>query len=100
MSRPRAQGVVGFGIVGGLLLIPAPAAIGGEPEVRRPRVAPAQVPLRLDEAILQALAANPATAPYPFTTEVRGGRIILRGRVGTKLIHDTAVQIATAITPS
>jgi BON domain len=46
--------------------------------------------------LLQALAADPVTAPYHFSTEWVGGRVVLRGRVGTKQVHDEAVQIAIA----
>ena len=66
----------------------APAASGSSqsPAVR----SPSQLEIRL----LQALQANPATAPYPFSTEPRGSKILLRGRVGAKIVHDVAVRMA------
>jgi osmotically-inducible protein OsmY len=48
------------------------------------------------ETLLKALAANPVTAPYRFTARVDRGRVVLSGRVGTKAIHDVAVQVAIA----
>lgn len=50
--------------------------------------------------ILQALQSNPITAPYRFGVIERGGRPVLVGRVGTKVVHDVAVQIATSVVPS
>jgi osmotically-inducible protein OsmY len=50
--------------------------------------------------ILQALQSDPITAPYQFGVTQRGGRPVLVGRVGTKVVHDVAVQIATSIVPS
>jgi len=47
--------------------------------------------------LLRSLAANPVTAPYGFSTEVRGRQVALRGRVGTKQIHDVAIQTAIAL---
>lgn len=50
--------------------------------------------------ILQALQSDPITAPYRFGVIHQGGRLILVGRVGTKVVHDVAVQIATSLVPS
>ena len=46
--------------------------------------------------LLHALQANPLTAPYRFATEPRGNKIALVGRVGSKRVHDAAIQIAIA----
>lgn len=50
-----------------------------------------------DVALLRALQANPATSIYAFATERRGSKIALKGRVGTKLAHDAAIQTAIAM---
>src|SRR4051794_33578493 len=47
--------------------------------------------------LLRSLAANPATAVYSFSTERRGVKVALRGRVGTKFAHDAAIQTAIAL---
>ncbi len=50
------------------------------------------------EAIVQnAMRANPVTAPYPIIATWRDGKVVLSGRVGTKLIHDAAVRMAIDI---
>ncbi len=46
--------------------------------------------------MLQALRAHPLTAPYPIMTRVSKGAVVLSGRVGTKAVHDVAVQLAIA----
>ena len=50
--------------------------------------------------ILQALQSDPIAAPYRFGVIERRGRPVLVGRVGTKVIHDVAVGIATSFVPS
>jgi osmotically-inducible protein OsmY len=61
----------------------------------RPRQA---VVLERPELTVQnALRANPLTAPYPIAATWRNGVVVLSGRVGTKPVHDTAVQLAIAI---
>ena len=44
----------------------------------------------------KALRANPLTAPYPINATWRDGAVVLSGRVGTKQVHDAAVQMAIA----
>ena len=61
-----------------------------------PTPAPTPTPTPAEETLLKALAANPATAPYRIATVRRNGRLILTGRVGTKMAHDVAVRIAIA----
>ena len=52
---------------------------------------------RVEINLLRSLQANPATAPYAFSAERRGSKVALRGRVGTKLVHDSAIQTAIAL---
>jgi osmotically-inducible protein OsmY len=42
--------------------------------------------------ILQALQANPLTAPYRFIVKPAGRQYALAGRVGSRLAHDAAIQ--------
>jgi osmotically-inducible protein OsmY len=51
----------------------------------------------LEGLVLQVLAANPITSPYRFTTSWRDGKVVLTGRVGTKVIHDAAVRTAGSL---
>ena len=44
----------------------------------------------------RALRANPLTAPYAINATWRDGAVVLSGRVGTKQVHDAAVQMAIA----
>ena len=44
----------------------------------------------------RALRSNPLTAPYAIGASWQGGKVILSGRVGTKQVHDSAVQMAIA----
>lgn len=48
-------------------------------------------------SLLRSLQYNPATASYAFSTERRDGKVALRGRVGTKLAHDAAIQTALSL---
>lgn len=50
-----------------------------------------------EQALLQALATDPVTAPYAFQTRRDRARIILSGRVGTRAVHDQAVRLGLAI---
>jgi hypothetical protein len=88
MTRPRMS-LLSISLLGGGLLMPAVA--------QNPPPAP-QVDTgaanRPDVALLQALAADPVTAPYRFSTEIAGGKIVLRGRVGTKQVYNEAIGIA------
>ena len=47
--------------------------------------------------LLRSLQANPLTAPYGFGTAARGRKIALQGRVGTKQVHDVAIQTALSL---
>jgi len=84
-------GLIGSSLVAGsssLAQAPTPRVVGSSQttEVRAPRA----VEIRL----LQALRANLATAAYPFSTEPRGSKILLRGRVGARITHDVAIRMA------
>lgn len=83
----RAQ--VWGGALSALLLV-APSAAPGQAA----RTVPA--PSSAETTLLQALAADPVTAPYSFRTRVDRGRVVLMGRVGTKAVYDVAVRIAIA----
>ena len=54
----------------------------------------------LERAVLEALAVDPATAPYPIATDIRDGKLVVSGRVATSAIHDLVIQTALAYTPS
>ncbi len=59
--------------------------------------APATPTNSLEITLLRTLQANPITAPYGFSTERRGAKIALHGRVGTKQVHDEAIRTAIAL---
>jgi osmotically-inducible protein OsmY len=73
----------------------APLAGAEKPAPTQQTTVPA-AEARPDLVVLQALLANPVTAPYRIATAYRGGQVVLAGRVGTKQIHDTAVRVAIA----
>ena len=83
----------------GWLGLAGPSATGprSRPPRRRRRRARAARPSGIELALLRSLQANPLTAPYQFATEPRGKQIALKGRVGTKQIHDVAIQTAIAL---
>ncbi len=71
----------------------APSAqAAGQGQARAPRT-----PSRYEVALIQALMTNPTTAPYLFATEWKGNKVVLHGRVGTKTVHDVAIQLAIAL---
>src|SRR5262245_43271574 len=65
---------------------------GAAPE----RSQPAAGTPRPEVVVRDALRANPLTAPYGIATTWREGAVVLSGRVGTKQVHDAAVQLAIA----
>ncbi|WP_435010683.1 BON domain-containing protein [Tundrisphaera lichenicola] len=69
--------------------VPIPSTQAPPPRAARP----SEIELRL----LRALQVNPLTAAYAFDTEPRGKKIALKGRVGTKQVHDIAIQTALAL---
>ena len=84
-----------IGVAAGLATSGSPAARGQTPAATASSQSPVvRSPSQAEIRLHQALRANPATAPYPFSTEPRGSRILLRGRVGAKIIHDVAVRMA------
>src|SRR5437867_2194001 len=88
MTRPRTL-LLAMMLLDGWLLGPALAQ-------DTPPAAPTgpAAPARPDVALLQALAADPVTAPYHFATELVGGKVVLKGRVGTKTVYDEAIRVA------
>ena len=88
MSRPRiARRLACLGLILGTFGAgDASAQVSGYSNANSP-----------EQVILQALASNPVTSPYRFAVETRGGRYQLLGRVGTKQIHDVAVQTLIAL---
>jgi osmotically-inducible protein OsmY len=51
---------------------------------------------RPEVIMTRALRSNPLTAPYAIGAIWQDGTVILAGRVGTKQVHDAAVQMAIA----
>ena len=43
--------------------------------------------------VLAAIRSNPVTAPYPISTSMQKGKVVLSGIVGTKQVHDAAVRM-------
>ncbi len=70
----------------------ATATAQGQGQPRAPRT-----PSRYEVVLIQSLQNNPATAPYLFATEWKSGKVVLHGRVGTKSIHDAAIQTAIGL---
>ncbi|RUL83769.1 hypothetical protein TsocGM_21515, partial [Tautonia sociabilis] len=68
----------------------------GQLAPRPPLSAPVRPARRPVEALREAIASNPVTAPYPIAVLDRGGRAVLRGVVGTKVIYDAAIRTAIA----
>jgi len=58
---------------------------------------PADIPEQRPEVVMaRALRSNPLTAPYAIGVAWQDGKLVLAGRVGTKQVHDAAVQMAIA----
>jgi len=76
-------------MVGGSRDIPAQQI----PRPADPAKAAASIP-RPESIVLNAIRANPVTAPYFIRTTWRKGAVELSGRVGTKQVHDVAVRLA------
>lgn len=97
MRRPRTSSMV-F-LMGGLMLVvhrPSIAQIA-VPPAPQSSVVTSGSPGGMELTLLRSLRANPLTAPYSFSTEPRAGKVVLRGRVGTKQIHDVAIRTAIAL---
>ncbi len=72
--------VVAPAVLGLLALSPSPAAAAMGQESNDA------------QAVVDALRANPATAPYEIQVTPSKGAIVLSGKVGTKQIHDVVIQ--------
>lgn len=78
----------------GMILVAALAGPAVAQTPSNPLGASASRPVGLEVDLLRALQLNPSTASYGFSTERRGSKIALRGRVGTKIVHDVAIRTA------
>ncbi len=71
--------------------------IAAAQEARRPAAAgQTNDAPRAELQVLAALRAHPVTAPYPISVTWNKRAVVLSGRVGTKAVHDVAVQLAIA----
>jgi osmotically-inducible protein OsmY len=84
---------------GALAILAGGTSISSGQEAPRQSTRPRQAVVleRPELTVRNALRANPLTAPYPIATTWRSGVVILSGRVGTKVVHDAAVQTAIAL---
>src|SRR5260370_12047465 len=57
-----------------------------------PKAAPQTLTTTPQIVILQALLANPITAPYRIAVTPRGKQYVLSGKVGTGQVHHAAIQ--------
>jgi hypothetical protein len=72
-------------------------ATPASPQASTTAAVPDKDAARPEVTLLQALLANPMTAPYRFAVTRKGNMLILSGRVGTKMIHDAAIRTAIAL---
>ena len=75
-------------VLGGLMAGPVFA------QQPRPATSEPSRGIRPEDRVLSALRTNPITAPYRISTSWKNGRVVLSGRVATKVIHDAAVATA------
>jgi hypothetical protein len=88
MRSPRVTARLAGPVV--LVALLAPAVARGQ----GPVAPAARVRTPAESRLLQALAADPRTAPFGFGTELRDGRVVLHGRVGSASFHAAAVAVA------
>lgn len=74
-------------------LTPSLSSAQNRPVTLSPQTAPTKT---VEASIAEALLANPFTAPYLVSIESRDGRVVLKGRVGSKAVHDAVVRTAIA----
>ncbi len=93
MARLRSS----FGVLAVVAGLAGPSpAQQAAPSGAVPRLS-ADIPQERPELVmLRALRSNPLTAPYPINATWQRGSVVLSGRVGTKQVHDAAVQMAIA----
>lgn len=100
MTGHRAfPSVVVFGAAAVALAGPFSGGLSAQGQAS-PRGAPRQstaAPSGPEVAILQALQTNPVTAPYRFAVAAVGRQYALSGKVGTKRVHDVAIQTMIAL---
>lgn len=95
MVRVRGAIRSTFGALAVMVAAGLASAQQAGPTAAGPR--PADIPQQRPEVIMvRALRSNPLTAPYAINATWRNGLVILSGRVGTKQVHDAAVQMAIA----
>ncbi len=95
MKRQQTLGSLLALVASGLAAPPHLSAQGVAPPTAQGTTA--RLPSSLEVNLLRSLQANPVTAPYGFATEPQGRKIILHGRVGTKQVHDVAIQTAIGL---
>ena len=98
MTRTRSPLLLPGWLAVAALTLPGPGEAGGQLAPRPGGSAPVPAQSRPGPADLlrAAIASNPVTAPYPIEVVDRGGRVALRGVVGTKVIYDAAIRTAIA----
>ena len=75
----------GTSVLGQVAPRPAPQAQEGR-SVPRPEL-----------VVMSAIRSNPVTAAYPISATWQKNKVVLAGRVGTKVVHDAAVRMAIDI---
>ncbi len=101
MIRPRGALRSTFAVLAGVAgLAPAQQTTMPSPsssqQVAGRRTPPGNASERPEVIMWRALRSNPLTAPYAINVTWKDGAVILAGRVGTKQVHDAAVQMAIA----
>jgi osmotically-inducible protein OsmY len=94
----RGLALVVVALAGGLLDRGGLAQVAGRasrPSATKPAVR--AEPTGSVAALLEAIEADPLTAPFRFRVESKDGRPVLSGRVGTKQAHDAAIRTAIAL---
>jgi osmotically-inducible protein OsmY len=99
MSRQRKWRVLILSSVSASLILgPARAEADEAPKPKQAPASPSAADVaKTQQVILQALGANPITAPYAISVPYQNGRYTLTGRVGSKTVHDAAVQTMIAL---
>src|SRR5207244_7359079 len=86
-------------ILGGMALTFLGATSGASAQTA-PKAAPPVATQTAEHRVLEALRADPVTAPFAYSAANKNGKVVLTGRVSTKEVHDAAIRIATSITAS
>ncbi len=78
----------------GAVLVLSMSAAAQAPAQEKSAAAPKPSLRTQAERIRRALANDPVVSPYAIRVEPVDGKLVLKGRVATKQIHDVAVRIA------